>query len=140
MEEGRAWSAAAAGCTRHESSYHAEVSRLLSALGIAAESEHDVGGYSVDLAVVAAQLLGAADAVFERTLAYLKERRQFDRCIGEFQALLKGELDPDKTPHSLGKLKIFSGIWHFPARVKCAALAWHTMNGALSQIDTVTTE
>jgi len=38
-------------------------------------------------AVVAAQLLGAADAVFELTLAYLKERKQFDRCIGEFQAL-----------------------------------------------------
>lgn len=37
--------------------------------------------------VVAAQLLGIADAVFERTLAYLKERRQFDRAIGEFQAL-----------------------------------------------------
>jgi alkylation response protein AidB-like acyl-CoA dehydrogenase len=37
--------------------------------------------------VVAAQLLGAADAVFELTLAYLKERKQFDRCIGEFQAL-----------------------------------------------------
>lgn len=37
--------------------------------------------------VVAAQLLGLADAVFERTLAYLKERRQFDRAIGEFQAL-----------------------------------------------------
>lgn len=38
-------------------------------------------------AVVAAQLLGAADAVFELTLAYLKERKQFDRYIGEFQAL-----------------------------------------------------
>lgn len=37
--------------------------------------------------VVAAQLLGAADAVFELTLAYLKERKQFDRYIGEFQAL-----------------------------------------------------
>jgi len=37
--------------------------------------------------VVAAQLLGLADAVFELTLAYLKERRQFDRAIGEFQAL-----------------------------------------------------
>ena len=37
--------------------------------------------------VVAAQLLGLADCVFERTLAYLKERRQFDRAIGEFQAL-----------------------------------------------------
>ena len=37
--------------------------------------------------VIAAQLLGLADAVFERTLGYLKERRQFDRAIGEFQAL-----------------------------------------------------
>jgi len=37
--------------------------------------------------VVAAQLLGAADAVFALTLAYLKERKQFDRYIGEFQAL-----------------------------------------------------
>jgi len=37
--------------------------------------------------VVAAQLLGAADAVFALTLAYLKQRKQFDRCIGEFQAL-----------------------------------------------------
>ncbi|HUX24136.1 MAG TPA: acyl-CoA dehydrogenase family protein, partial [Burkholderiales bacterium] len=37
--------------------------------------------------VVAAQLLGLADAVFELTLTYLKERRQFDRAIGEFQAL-----------------------------------------------------
>ena len=37
--------------------------------------------------VVAAQLLGVADAVFDLTLAYLKERKQFDRYIGEFQAL-----------------------------------------------------
>jgi acyl-CoA dehydrogenase len=36
---------------------------------------------------VAAELLGIADEVFERTLAYLKERRQFDKIIGEFQAL-----------------------------------------------------
>lgn len=35
----------------------------------------------------AAELLGLADEAFERTLAYLKERRQFDRLIGEFQGL-----------------------------------------------------
>jgi hypothetical protein len=38
-------------------------------------------------AAAAAELLGLADAVFERTLAYLKERRQFGQLIGEFQAL-----------------------------------------------------
>jgi alkylation response protein AidB-like acyl-CoA dehydrogenase len=35
----------------------------------------------------AAEMLGVADEVFARTLAYLKERKQFDRRIGEFQAL-----------------------------------------------------
>jgi len=35
----------------------------------------------------AAELLGVAEAVFARTLGYLKERRQFGHLIGEFQAL-----------------------------------------------------
>ncbi len=35
----------------------------------------------------AAELLGLADEVFNRTVAYLKERHQFGRVIGEFQAL-----------------------------------------------------
>jgi acyl-CoA dehydrogenase len=35
----------------------------------------------------AAELLGLADEAFTRTVAYLKERRQFGRVIGEFQAL-----------------------------------------------------
>jgi alkylation response protein AidB-like acyl-CoA dehydrogenase len=38
-------------------------------------------------AAAAAELLGIADEVFERTLGYLKERKQFGRLIGEFQAL-----------------------------------------------------
>jgi acyl-CoA dehydrogenase len=41
----------------------------------------------VGRAVAAAELLGLADEVFDRTVAYLKERKQFDRLIGEFQAL-----------------------------------------------------
>ena len=38
-------------------------------------------------AAIASELLGIADEVFARTLAYLKERKQFGRIIGEFQAL-----------------------------------------------------
>jgi len=38
-------------------------------------------------AAAAAELLGLADAAFERTVAYLKERKQFGRLIGEFQGL-----------------------------------------------------
>ncbi len=38
-------------------------------------------------AAAAAEMLGLADEVFERTVNYLKERKQFGRLIGEFQAL-----------------------------------------------------
>ena len=38
-------------------------------------------------AALAAELLGLADEAFERTLVYLKERKQFGKIIGEFQAL-----------------------------------------------------
>jgi len=36
---------------------------------------------------LAAELVGAGSEAFDRTVAYLKERRQFGRAIGEFQAL-----------------------------------------------------
>jgi len=38
-------------------------------------------------AALASELLGAGDEAFGRTLAYLRERKQFDKVIGEFQAL-----------------------------------------------------
>ncbi|HOO17463.1 MAG: SUF system NifU family Fe-S cluster assembly protein [Phycisphaerae bacterium] len=31
----------------------------------------------------------------------------------------------------LGKLEVFSGVRKYPARVKCATLAWHTLDAAL---------
>jgi acyl-CoA dehydrogenase len=36
---------------------------------------------------LAAEMLGSLQAAFERTLDYLKQRRQFDALIGSFQAL-----------------------------------------------------
>ena len=49
---------------------------------LALERTLDVGR-----AVLAASLCGVAEEAFRRTLEYLKERRQFDRRIGSFQAL-----------------------------------------------------
>jgi nitrogen fixation protein NifU and related proteins len=41
----------------------------------------------------------------------------------------------------LGKLAILSGVSKFPARVKCASLAWHTVNSALNaEQEVVSTE
>jgi len=42
---------------------------------------------NVGRAALAAELLGASDEVFTRTVGYLKERKQYGRLIGEFQAL-----------------------------------------------------
>jgi nitrogen fixation NifU-like protein len=32
----------------------------------------------------------------------------------------------------LGKLVVFCGVRDYPARVKCATLAWHTLKNALN--------
>ncbi len=58
----------------------------------------------------------------------------------QFHKLVVGELKPDQDPNTLGKLSIFSGIWQYPSRVKCAILSWHAMNGALDNEKTVSTE
>lgn len=42
---------------------------------------------------------------------------------------------------SLGKLRVLAGVKEFPARVKCATLAWHTLRAALAnETAMVTTE
>jgi len=60
--------------------------------------------------------------------------------FNEFHQLVIGELKPDEQPNHLGKLTVFSGIWQYPARVKCASLSWHTMHGALEKAKTISTE
>jgi nitrogen fixation NifU-like protein len=69
-----------------------------------------------------------------------KSMSEAQELFKEFKNLLIGELKPDSDEHNLGKLKIFSGIWQYPSRVKCAALPWHTMSGALCQVASISTE
>lgn len=58
----------------------------------------------------------------------------------EFHRLVIGELKPDGKTGHLDKLAVFSGIWQYPSRVKCASLSWHTMNGSLDKVKSVSTE
>ena len=61
-------------------------------------------------------------------------RRMFDRV---HDLVTRGEA-PDED---LGKLAVFAGVHRFPARVKCAMLAWHATLAALEGKDQpVTTE
>ncbi len=39
----------------------------------------------------------------------------------------------EEAAEDLGKLSAFAGVRRFPVRVKCATLAWHTLQAALKQ-------
>jgi nitrogen fixation NifU-like protein len=63
------------------------------------------------------------------------------RTRGEVEALFERfhrliTSDPSQAARNaapeLGKLAVFSGVSEFPVRVKCAALAWHTLKAALA--------
>lgn len=60
-----------------------------------------------------------------------KTIEQVEADFDRFHALLTAP--PGTTPSSegLGKLAVFSGVREYPARVKCATLAWHALRAAL---------
>jgi nitrogen fixation protein NifU and related proteins len=51
--------------------------------------------------------------------------------IGEFTSMMRGSDDVD--PEELGDLEALSGVRKFPVRIKCATLAWHTLDEALNE-------
>lgn len=68
-----------------------------------------------------------------------KTVQEAQTLFGHFHGVVTGQEPAD--PEQLGKLAIFSGVSEYPARVKCASLAWHTLNSALKGDQTpVTTE
>lgn len=63
--------------------------------------------------------------------------------LGAFHALVSGEDAPAGAPALPSKLEIFAGVAEFPVRVKCAMLAWRTLEAALASGETeasITTE
>jgi nitrogen fixation NifU-like protein len=69
-----------------------------------------------------------------------KSKQEAETLFHEFHGMVMGEFDEEGTPNGLGRLTIFSGVRDFPARVKCASLAWHTMRAALHGEEKVSTE
>ena len=58
----------------------------------------------------------------------------------EFHAMVTGEPGAHTPSDNLGKLAVFQGVCEFPVRVKCATLAWHTLNAAMDGKPDTTTE
>jgi nitrogen fixation protein NifU and related proteins len=63
-----------------------------------------------------------------------------ERLFEIFHNLVTGEA-AGLSEAELGRLAAFSGVSEFPARVKCATLAWHTLHSAMQgEQEVVTTE
>jgi len=58
-----------------------------------------------------------------------KTRAEVDALFHRFHDLVTGKHVGDLE--ELGKLAAFAGVGEFPMRVKCATLAWHTLQSAL---------
>ena len=71
-----------------------------------------------------------------------RTRDEIAKSFSAFHELLTGDPSaPAVVDPELGKLAVFSGVREFPVRVKCATLAWHTLQAALDDADEpVTTE
>ena len=60
-----------------------------------------------------------------------KTRAEIESIRKQFRGLMLGEASAADDPQ-LGSLRALSGVARFPARVKCALLAWNALESALS--------
>jgi nitrogen fixation NifU-like protein len=60
-----------------------------------------------------------------------KTKAEAAQLFEQFHRLVTGEEEAIANASELGKLAVFKGVSKFPARVKCATLAWHTLQSAL---------
>jgi len=68
-----------------------------------------------------------------------KTKQQAKELFERFHQTVTGKQNADSA--ELGKLAVFAGVAEFPTRVKCATLAWHTLQAALEgKQDAVSTE
>jgi len=66
--------------------------------------------------------------------------QQAEELFKKFHEMTTGK-DDNLQLEALGKLAVFAGVREYPARVKCATLAWHTLDAALQNQHTpVSTE
>jgi nitrogen fixation NifU-like protein len=85
--------------------------------------------------------LGSGCAISKASASMMTDSVQGRTCE-EAQALFEAfhamvTTTPGSAPDGdladrLGKLAVFQGVAEYPARVKCATLAWHTLRAALA--------
>jgi nitrogen fixation NifU-like protein len=86
---------------------------------------------------------GAGCAISTASASMMTEAMK-GKSVEEAERLFREmhELLTEKGEHpELGKLVVLAGVRDYPMRVKCATLAWHTLQAALhGEDETITTE
>ena len=119
--------------------------------GVLADSTHRKQGYNPlcgdkleltlrveDDQIKEAQFLGSGCAISMASASLMTETlrgktvEQAQLIFQQFHELLMGK---SQDTDLLGKLLVLAGVMEFPARVKCATLAWHTLMAALAEDD-----
>lgn len=82
-------------------------------------------GHGCAISTASASLM--TEAVKGRPIA------EVEALFHDFHALLTDVPGTAPAPtRDFGKLEVLSGVREFPARVKCATLAWHTLHNAIT--------
>ena len=71
-----------------------------------------------------------------------KTEAQVEKLFGSFHALATGgDAEPaEGMDDEMDRLEVLAGVRDYPVRVKCATLAWHTLQAALHDQQKVSTE
>ncbi len=89
------------------------------------DSIHDIGFQGSGCAISK-----ASASMMTQTLKG-KTRSEAEELFNRFHKVVTGRSSANGDHADLGKLAVFSGVSEFPTRVKCATLAWHTLQAAL---------
>lgn len=81
--------------------------------------------------------ISKASASLMTEMARGKTLDEFARLYTDFHHVATTQ---DPIPEDMGKLKVLAGVRDYPARVKCATLAWHTLDAALHNQTSAKTE
>lgn len=99
----------------------------------------DIGFKGTGCAISTASASLMTEALLNKSMTEAKQ------LFDIFHAVMTQQESPQESSIEKtlpGKLAVLKGVHEFPTRIKCATLAWHTLNAALNQQqnNTVTTE
>lgn len=69
-----------------------------------------------------------------------KSVREAKERFEQVKGMLTGAEESPDILDEMGNIACLSGVRHFPARIKCATLAWHALRAAIKGAGQVTTE